>query len=124
VWPLVGERSAAKLAAEAETDHIVILDIPLLVESSGKGSAGRVEHVIVVDAPEDVAVERLVRDRAFSEEDARARIKNQASRKDRLARASFVIDNSGSIDQLEGEVERCWAWLEALRAAPASGADQ
>jgi dephospho-CoA kinase len=116
VWPLVGERSAAKLAAEAETDHTVILDIPLLVESSGKGSAGRAEHVIVVDCPEDVAVERLVRDRGFSEADARARIGRQASREDRLARASFVIDNSGSRDDLEKEISRCWEWLMALRA--------
>ncbi len=108
VWPLVGERSAAKVAAEAETDHIVILDIPLLVESARNTAA---QYVIVVDCPEDIAVQRLVCNRGFTESDARARMKHQASREARLARASFVIDNSGSVADLDAEVARCWTWL-------------
>ena len=76
--------------------------------------------MIVVDCPEDIAVERLVRDRGFTEADARARMANQASRADRLARASFVIDNSGSREHLDAEVARCWAWLTALPRQPPS----
>jgi dephospho-CoA kinase len=112
-YPLIGQRMAEKLAENAETDNIVILDIPLLVESTRDPLYS---EVIVVDTPEDVAVDRLVRFRGFTEADARARIANQASRADRLARASFVIDNSGSESDLDAEVDRCWAWLSELSA--------
>ncbi len=113
--PLVGARMAERMAEEAQTDHIVILDIPLLVESKRDSGA---QYVIVVDCPEDVAVERLVRDRGFTEADARARMAAQASREDRLARASFVIDNSGSLADLDAEVARCWTWLTELTDEP------
>jgi dephospho-CoA kinase len=105
---------AERLAEQAETDNIVILDIPLLVESTRDPLYSQ---VIVVDTPEDVAVARLVANRGFSEADARARIANQASREDRLARATFVIDNAGSEADLDAEVDRCWAWLQTLRSA-------
>jgi len=110
-YPLLTERMAQKLAAEAETDHVVVLDIPLLVESTRESAA---QHVIVVDCPEDVAVARLVQFRDFSEADARARIAAQASRQERLARADFVIDNSGDLAALDAEVDRCWTWLQTL----------
>jgi len=111
--PAVGEVIAERLAALAETDDVVVLDVPLLVESPTLGSS--VKKVIVVDAPEDVAVRRLVEQRGMSEADARARIAAQASRADRLARADFVIDNSGTREDLEAEVDRCCAWIEGLR---------
>ena len=115
VHPLVGERMMARLAAEAQTDHIVILDVPLLVEGSASSKSGAAaQHIIVVDCPEDVAVERLVRFRDFTEADARARMSAQASRQERLVRADFVIDNSGDLDHLDTEVARCWTWLESL----------
>jgi dephospho-CoA kinase len=113
VWPLVGARTAERLAEEAATDHVVILDIPLLVESSREPAYS---SVIVVDCPEDIAVSRLVEFRGFNEDDARARIGAQASRAERLARADFVIDNSGSVEDLDAEVARCWAWLSQLKA--------
>lgn len=112
--PLVAARMAERMAEEAATDHIVILDIPLLVESSRDSGA---QAVIVVDCPEDVAVERLVAGRGFAEPDARARMARQASREDRLARASFVIDNSGDLEHLDAEVARCWIWLKELQPA-------
>ena len=114
VHPLVGVRMAERLAEQAERDNIVILDIPLLVESTRDPLY---QHVIVVDTPEDVAVDRLIRARGFTEADARARIANPASREDRLARASFVIDNSGDLAALDREVDRCWTWLQTLRSA-------
>jgi len=116
--PHVGQVMAERMAAEAETDHVVILDIPLLVESSRShpGMAG----VIVVDAPEEVAVARLVEQRGMAAADVRARIAAQAGRDERLARADFVVDNSGSMAQLAAEVDRCWAWILGLVAAVAA----
>jgi dephospho-CoA kinase len=110
--PAVGAVIAERLAAEAATDHVVVLDIPLLVESTGSGYP--LAGVIVVDAPVEAAVARLVSQRGMSEEDARARIAAQATRQERLARADFVVDNAGSLEQLGAEVDRCWEWIESL----------
>ena len=68
--PLVGARMAARLAEEAPTDHVVVLDVPLLVETGRGDLAG----VVVVDCPEDVAVGRLVTQRGISEDEARLRM--------------------------------------------------
>jgi dephospho-CoA kinase len=116
VHPAVGRVIAARLLEEAATDHVVVLDVPLLVESGGRRRYP-VDGVLVVDAPEDVALERLVRLRGMSEEDARARIAAQASREERLEAADFVIRNVGTIDELAEMVERAWRWMGSLRAA-------
>jgi dephospho-CoA kinase len=90
-----------------------VVDTPLLAETTNPdwGMAG----VIVVDAPVEVAVERLVRHRGLSEADARARIAVQASREERRRIADIVIDNSGEPSQLEREVARAWEWALGLR---------
>jgi dephospho-CoA kinase len=109
VHPAVQAEMAARIGAAAGTDAIVIMDIPLLTDKrAGMG------HVIVVDTPVELAVERLVAQRGFSEDDARARVASQISREERRALADFVIDNSGDLAALEAEVQRCWAWLEGL----------
>jgi dephospho-CoA kinase len=59
-----------------------------------------------------VAVARLVAQRAFTEEDARARIAAQISRQERRELADLVLDNSGDRDALEAEIDRAWEWLE------------
>ena len=109
VHPLVGKEIADRMAAEAETDHVVILDVPLLVESGRSDMVG----MIVVDCPVDVAVERAVA-RGMDEADVRRRIGAQVSREERLDRADFVVDNSGSLADLEREVDRAWAWIGTL----------
>lgn len=109
VHPIVGASIAERMAAEAETDHVVILDVPLLVESGRSDMAG----VIVVDAPVEVAVQRAVA-RGGVEADVRARIARQASREERLAKADVVIDNSGSLDDLRRQVDDAWAWIQSL----------
>lgn len=111
VHPLVGAEIANRLQAEAETDHIVILDVPLLVESGRDDLIG----TIVVDCDPEVAVARLVEHRGFSEADARARIARQADRAERLAHADFVIENVGTLEDLTPQIEACWAWIEAHR---------
>lgn len=118
VHPAVGERINQRLVELAETDEVVVLDIPLLVEGDRQGYAG----VIVVDTDPEVALRRLVQHRGFSEADARARMANQARREERLARADVVVRNDGSLDDLAAEVDRAWAWIEAKRAEVAGSA--
>jgi dephospho-CoA kinase len=110
VHPAVGAEMNRRIEAELGSDRIVVLDVPLLAENPREGLAG----VIVVDCPTEVAVERLVSQRAVREDDARARIARQATREQRLAIASKVIDNSGGRDVLAGQVEQVWGWLRTL----------
>ena len=114
VHPAVGAEIIRRLAEHADTDDVVILDLPLLVETGGRDRYP-VAAVVVVDAPVKVVVERLVQQRGMAESDARARIAAQATRAERSAAADFVIDNSGTIEQLREEVERCWSWMRSLR---------
>lgn len=116
VHPAVGVRMAEQLAASADTDQVVILDVPLLVEGKGKyDTAG----TIVVDLDPDLAVHRLVEHRGFSEADARARMARQSSREDRLALADVVIDNSGAVEDLAPQVDELWERIEAGEFAAA-----
>jgi dephospho-CoA kinase len=110
VHPAVGTEIAARLAA-AGPDDVVILDVPLLVESGRDDMAG----TIVVDLPADEAVRRLVEHRGFTEEEARARMGRQVSRRERLERADLVIDNRGDLAALDVEIDRAWAWVDGLR---------
>ncbi|MEP9365467.1 dephospho-CoA kinase [Nocardioides sp. CN2-186] len=107
VHPLVFERYAA-LEASAPQDGIVIHDIPLLAES---GRADTFDEVIVVDAPRETQVERMLRDRGWTREDAESRIAAQATREQRLAIATYVIENTGTLDQLRERVEAVHAAL-------------
>jgi len=114
VHPAVADEMTRRRKALASTDATVILDIPLLVESGHEGLAG----IIVVDVDPELAVERLVTHRGFTETDARGRIARQASRTDRLARADVVVDNSGSLNDLVAQVDLVQAWLEKLDRPP------
>lgn len=107
VHPEVGKEIARRIG-DAGEGQVVILDVPLLVESGRDDMVG----IIVVDTPVDAAVERLVAQRGMSETDARARMANQASREDRLAKAAVVIDNSGSLDDLRRQVDDAWEWIQ------------
>jgi dephospho-CoA kinase len=109
--PAVGQIMAERIAERAGTPDIVVLDIPLLAE---KGRMG-VAHVIVVDCPEDIAVQRLVAYRGFDESDARRRVEAQLTREQRGALADVVVDNSGDRALLESAVDGLWAWLEERR---------
>lgn len=110
VHPAVGTELARRLAEEAETDHLVVLDVPLLVESGRSDLAG----LVVVDVDPELAVERLVSQRGMREDDARARMARQVSREERLARADVVIDNSGSLVALEARIDAVWPALLTL----------
>ena len=99
---------AAKLEAAARHDAVVIHDIPLLVET---GQADRFDAVVVVDAADDIRMERLVRGRGMSPTDARARIAAQASRSERLAAADHVVSNDEGLSELDAAVEQLWRRL-------------
>jgi dephospho-CoA kinase len=107
--PAIQQEMARQTAEWAESDRVVIQDIPLLKERRPP-----MVGVIVVDVPEDVAVERLVSQRGFDAEDARRRIAAQISRADRRALADVVVDNSGDRAHLEAELDRVWRWLGGL----------
>lgn len=122
VHPEVGKEMRRRMDEAADGDHVVILDIPLLAESRSTGGghldARGASAIIVVDCPIDTAVERLMEFRGFSADDARARIAKQASREERVALADFVVDNSGDLEALDAEVDRCWDWLSTLAPTP------
>jgi len=110
VHPAVGAEIMTRMAAEADTDHVVVLDVPLLVESGRSDMAG----LVVVDVVTDLAIERLAGQRGVSEADARARMSRQASREARLAVADRVVDNNGTREDLERQVEALWGWITGL----------
>jgi len=110
VHPAVRKDMAQQRQKLAETFDLIVLDIPLLIEGKSIELAG----IIVVDTPVEIAIERLVEHRGFTVEDANARIASQVSRDDRLAKADFVVDNSGTLQDLNNEVDRCWQWMNAV----------
>ncbi|MEU1133823.1 dephospho-CoA kinase [Streptomyces sp. NPDC005900] len=107
VHPLVGARSA-ELERSAPPDAVVVHDVPLLTEN---GLAPLYDVVVVVDASPETQLDRLVRLRGMSEEDARARMAAQATREKRLEIADVVIDNDGPLEGLRERVEAVWADL-------------
>jgi dephospho-CoA kinase len=110
VHPVVGAEMLKGMQSVADTDTVVVYDVPLLVESARRGYGA----VIVVDVDPDVAVRRLVDQRGMDEADARARIANQANRDERRAVADRVIDNSGTTDELAEQVDDVWTWIQTL----------
>ncbi|MDN0194879.1 dephospho-CoA kinase [Streptomyces sp. S.PNR 29] len=107
VHPLVGARSRELEEAAAE-DAVVVHDVPLLTEN---GLAPLYDVVVVVDAPPTTQLDRLVRLRGMTEQDARARMAAQATREQRLKIADIVIDNDVPLERLEQRVKEVWAEL-------------
>lgn len=104
VHPLVRD-AAAGIIARAPDGAIVVQDIPLLVET-GQGSGFHL--VLVVDAPDDVRIARMLEHRGMTAEDALSRMAAQGSREERLAAADVVLDNSGSLADVTAQVDRLW----------------
>ncbi len=92
---------------EAGAD-VVVCDIPLLFENHLERSFDR---VVLVDAPSDVRLERLVELRHIAPDEARAMMEAQMPSADKRARSHYVIENQGSIDQLFSAVNELWANL-------------
>lgn len=109
VHPLVFER-IVELEQGAPEDAIVVHDIPLLAET---GVANTFDAVVVVEAPEDLQVQRMLRDRAMSEEEARSRIAAQSGPEARRAIATYLVENTGSLEDLRQRVTEVFESLSS-----------
>ncbi|MFI8068509.1 dephospho-CoA kinase [Streptomyces sp. NPDC086033] len=118
VHPLVGARSRELESAAAE-DAVVVHDVPLLAENA---LAPLYDLVVVVDASPETQLDRLVRLRGMTEQDARARMAAQATREKRLEIADVVIDNDVPLEDLRRRVQEVWGDL--VRRARASRTSQ
>ncbi|WP_347347080.1 dephospho-CoA kinase [Nigerium sp.] len=107
VHPAVRAR-AAELQLQAPPGAVVVQVIPLLVET---GQADDFDLVVVVDADEAVQLRRLMQRNGYTPSQARARLKAQASRAERLEAADLVIDNSAGLPELEAQVDALWPRL-------------
>lgn len=118
VHPPVNREIRRRIREQAATDNLLVLDIPLLIEGILAGGPPRyiVSGILVVDTSPDVAVQRLVQFRGFSEEDARSRIAAQVPAEKRLELADFVIDNSVTLEELGPQIESAFAWARTLPA--------
>ena len=113
VHPKVGEEIDGRIEAQRESDNVVVLDVPLLVESK----AYETEGIIVVDTDPELAIQRLVEFRGFNADDARARMKLQATREERRAVAAFIVPNDGTQEELMTKIDECWNWIQSKRRA-------
>ena len=107
VHPLVAARMR-ELEDAAPPGTIVVHDVPLIAENN---LAGSYDLVVVVDVPPRIQLDRLIRHRGLRREQARVRISAQAGREQRLAIAGIVVDNSGSLAELDRQVGELWAEL-------------
>ena len=113
VHPAVGAEMNRRVEELSLTDHVVVLDIPLLAERPREG----LQATIVVDVPPDLQLDRLA-GRGMGADDATARIAKQATREDRLKIATDVLDNSGSLEHLERQVDEVWQRISQLPQLP------
>ena len=110
VHPAVIDEMTRRRTLLADSDATVLLDVPLLIETGFEHLGG----IIVVDVDPETAVERLVEQRGFTRDDARARMAMQISREERLAHADFIVDNGGDLEALDAQIEACWEWVMSL----------
>ena len=108
-------RQAAVEAARANGDRVVVCVVPLLFE---RHLVDDFDSIVLVDAPRPLRLERIVRDRGLEEADAMDMIAAQMPAELKRARADWVIENAGSIEQLEGEVDRLWEWITSEEKSP------
>ena len=88
---------------ETTADAVIFLDAPLLLET---GLDRKCDGVWVVDVPDDIRVERVKLRDGLSEEEIRARMRNQMSREEKISKADAVLDNSGELEDLYRQVDR------------------
>jgi dephospho-CoA kinase len=110
VHPEVRRMFAEGTEEHRDSDRVVVFSAPLLVET---GMHTAFEVLVVVSTTVTTQVERLMRDRGMPEDAVRARIAAQAPLEDKAAVADVLIDNEGSIEELEAQVERAWTGLAA-----------
>jgi dephospho-CoA kinase len=112
VHPRVAARMR-ELEAGAAPGSIVVHDVPLIAENDLSGSY---DLVVVVDVPPRVQADRLMRLRGWTRDQVQARMAAQAGREQRLAIADIVVDNSGSLAELDRQVGELWSELRRREA--------
>ncbi len=111
--PVVETRVKERLAELEDATDVAIVEAPLLVEVNGRERYG-LDGLLVVDAPQDLALERLVEQRGMDRADAESRIAAQIDRVSRIRAADFVILNVGTTEELAQMVDNAWRWIEGL----------
>jgi dephospho-CoA kinase len=114
VHPEVRRLFAEGCDAYRDTDRVVVFSAPLLVET---GMHTAFEVLVLVSTPVEAQIERLLLDRAMSEEQVRARIDAQAPLTEKAAVADVIVDNAGNLEDLEAQVDRLWDELRTRAAA-------
>lgn len=109
--PRIMDEIAAQLELLATTDGVVVLDVPLLVEV---GASRDYDAVLVVATHPAVQVERLVRLRGMDVDEARQRVEAQAPLEEKLAAATHVIWNEGTLDEVRDRTDDVYAALSSL----------
>jgi len=107
VHPLVRQAAQAR-REQAPHGALVVEDIPLLVES---GQTQNFDAVIVVQAPQAERIRRMVHDRGWTDDEARSRMAAQATDEQRAAVADYVLDNSGTLEDLQAQVSALYQQL-------------
>jgi dephospho-CoA kinase len=108
--PLIYAAMASRLGGTFEPDTVVVVDAPLLVETGGRDRVG-MQALVVVAAEQSQQIERVVARGGMTAEEAAAVIAAQAPAERKLAAADYVLDNRGSLADLEAGVETLWAEL-------------
>ncbi|HEX9693933.1 MAG TPA: dephospho-CoA kinase [Actinomycetota bacterium] len=116
VHPEVRRMFAEGCEEYRDSDRVVVFSAPLLVET---GMHTAFDLLIVVSAPVATQIERLMRGRGMAERDVQARIAAQLPLEAKAEVADVLVDNEGTLEDLEGEVERVWRDLDALARAGA-----
>jgi dephospho-CoA kinase len=114
VHPEVRRLFAEGCEAYRDTDRVVVFSAPLLVET---GMHTAFEILVLVSVPVEAQIERLLRDRAMSEDQVRTRIDAQAPLEEKAAVADIIVDNEGDLDDLEAQVDSLWDQLRTRAAA-------
>lgn len=97
-------------AAEVSGYAVCVVDAALILET---GQQGRYDALVVVTAPREVQVDRLVRNRTLTEAEAQQRLQSQWSTEAKAALADFIIDNGGDLAATEDQVDRVFAALKS-----------
>ena len=111
IHPWVRRESAARveaLSTRPDPPRVILMDIPLLYEN---GLERGLNAVIVVNAPLVTRIKRVSARSGLSEADVRARDKAQLPLEEKVARADYVLENGGSLEELEKQVEALWREL-------------
>ncbi len=110
VHPAVNARRRTLLNQQRERGaRVVVCDIPLLFEA---GLDGTMDAILLVDAPRDVRLARIMRDRGLTRVEALAMIDSQLPSDGKRARSGYVIDNDGTLEELATRVDATWRALE------------